>query len=199
MSLKREVFALLESGEAVEIFTLTTESISVSLITFGACITNFELLSKNLDVALAYRSEALDGYVENPYKVGATVGRVANRIRNGQFQVDGKTYKVDKNLQGKHSHHGGHKCFSHYNWKVKEDALTDNSVTFFHISPDGDMGYPGEVNIEATYSVRVSIQWYIQVIYMTFLRRTFHCCILYQTLNHESHTFACFIFVLIVV
>lgn len=154
MDSKREVFALLDSGEVVEIFTLTTESISVSVITFGACITNFQLLSKNLDVALSYRSDALDGYVENPYKVGATVGRVANRIRNGQFQMDGDTYCVDKNLEGKHSHHGGRKCFSHYNWKVKEDALTSNSVTFYHLSPDGDMGYPGAVKIEATYSVK---------------------------------------------
>ena len=111
MSSKRGVFALLDSDELVEFFTFTTKAISVSVISFGASITNFLVLSKNLDVALSYRSDALEGYIENPYKIGASVGRVANRIRNGQFHIDGKTYDVDKNLGGKHSHHGGRKCF----------------------------------------------------------------------------------------
>ena len=81
---------------------------------------------------------------------GYISGRCANRIAGGSFVLNGQTYQLDQN-EGENHLHGGSEGFSKKFWKVKD--YNDNSISFFLHSPDGDMGYPGNLDITVTYSV----------------------------------------------
>lgn len=78
---------------------------------------------------------------KNPY-FGALVGRVANRIGHAQFQLNGKTYKLAKNVNGAHHLHGGIVGFDKFNWRGHVEGTV---VTLTHINPDMHEGYPGDV------------------------------------------------------
>ncbi len=90
-------------------------------------------------------------YQENPCYIGTSVGRVANRIGDASFSVEGTKCSVSQNIPP-HTLHGGVVGFNKANWIV-EKTVGQNSVTFSHESPDGDMGYPGKVVAKATYTL----------------------------------------------
>ena len=95
------------------------------------------------DTPEEYKSPSNTGF-------GATIGRNGNRIGDGTFTLNGKTYTLDKNNNGNNLHSG--LDYYHYRvWDVKE--VTENSITFFLHSPDGDQGYPGEFNVEVSYTL----------------------------------------------
>lgn len=75
---------------------------------------------------------------------------MANRIRDATFSLDGETFHVSAN-KDPHTLHGGKIGFDKANWTVS--SIGENSVTFQHISPAGDMGYPGTLIATATYSL----------------------------------------------
>uniref|UniRef100_A0ACD5UBE2 Uncharacterized protein n=1 Tax=Avena sativa TaxID=4498 RepID=A0ACD5UBE2_AVESA len=85
---------------------------------------------------------------------GATVGRVANRIANSRFVLDGKAYRLFRN-DGNNSIHGGHRGFSKVIWTVKEHVLDGDSpyITFFYHSFDGEQGFPGDLDLYVTYQL----------------------------------------------
>lgn len=95
----------------------------------------------------------LTDYRTNPVYIGCSVGRVANRIREAKFTLDGNNYKVSVN-KSPHTLHGGKVGFDKANWKVL--STQENSVTFQHVSPSGDMGYPGTLTATATYGLTES-------------------------------------------
>lgn len=101
------------------------------------------------DVVLGYDSPA--GY-EGPGGTffGATVGRSANRIGKATFELNGKTYKLDQN-NGEDNLHSGFDFYSFRIWNV--DEIKENGITFSMHSPDGDQGYPGELDIQVTYTL----------------------------------------------
>lgn len=78
---------------------------------------------------------------QNPY-FGSIVGRVANRIGNATFELNGKTYELAKNVNGQHHLHGGLVGFDKFNWK---GHMSGTTVTLTHINPSGFEGYPGDV------------------------------------------------------
>ena len=81
---------------------------------------------------------------------GYISGRCANRIAGASFELNGKTYHLDQN-EGSNHLHGGSIGFSKKYWNMK--AISKSSITFCLKSLDGDMGYPGTLNIEVTYSL----------------------------------------------
>lgn len=84
------------------------------------------------------------GYLKNgnPPYINSMMGRVANRIANGEFELDGKKYSLAKNFLGKHSLHGGTIGFDKFNW---DSYVKGNVVYLTHVSPDMYEGYPGNV------------------------------------------------------
>lgn len=113
-----------------------------------------------LDVVLGYDdAEAYEGASDT--FMGATVGRNANRIREGRFSLNGQTYQLDIN-NGPNNLHSGLDYYSFRIWKVK--SVKDNSITFSLHSPDGDQGYPGAMDVEVTYTLTednsVAISYY---------------------------------------
>jgi aldose 1-epimerase len=140
-------------GATVTQYTITNANgMIVKLINYGATITDVITLDKNQtrgSVVLGY--DSLAGYVQNgnPY-FGCVVGRYANRIANGKFTVDGKTYSLAKNNNGQ-SLHGGIKGFDKVLWTGTPNG--DNSVKFAYESKDGEEGYPGNLKVEVTYTL----------------------------------------------
>tara|TARA_B110000971_G_scaffold212665_1_gene242412 strand:- start:495 stop:908 length:414 start_codon:yes stop_codon:yes gene_type:complete len=116
-----------------------TNTFSFSCTNYGATLISIIVNSK--DILLGY--DTLEGYLSptNPY-FGATVGRVANRVANGTFKLNSKTYNVPQN-NSPNMLHGGTVGFDKQHFTTTSvDELTD-SVTFQYISPDGNQGFPG--------------------------------------------------------
>lgn len=145
-------FGATTKGEEAKLYTLSNAAGMEAAVTdYGATLVQLIVPDKGghpCDVVLGY-DEAAE-YEEGDLFLGATVGRNANRIGGASFEINGKTYELEKNDKGNNLHSG----LDFYNkrmWKVKE--ATEDHVTFTLDSPDGDQGYPGEVHIEVTYTL----------------------------------------------
>jgi aldose 1-epimerase len=140
-------------GAAITQYTITNgNGMIVKLINYGATVTDVITLDKNQsrgNVVLGY--DSLSGFLQkgNPY-FGCVVGRYGNRIANGKFTIDGKTYSLAKNNNGQ-SLHGGLKGFDKVVWTGAANG--DNSVKFSYTSKDGEEGYPGNLAVEVTYTL----------------------------------------------
>jgi aldose 1-epimerase len=88
-------------------------------------------------------------YAENPRYLGAIVGRYANRIANAQFTLDGKTYRLAANIGLNHLH-GGVTGFDKRVWSAACDAA---SLELRYLSPDGEEGYPGNLDVRVSYTL----------------------------------------------
>uniref|UniRef100_A0A8C3HZ93 Galactose mutarotase n=1 Tax=Chrysemys picta bellii TaxID=8478 RepID=A0A8C3HZ93_CHRPI len=149
----REVFGHLPQkggGGAVEKFLLKSDRVQVEIISLGCIITALETKGRdgNLsDIVLGF--DRLEGYVNKHPYFGATIGRVANRIANGKFTVEGKEYQLALN-NPPNSLHGGNKGFDKVLW-TPEVLL--NGIRFSRTSPDGEEGYPGELKVWVTYTL----------------------------------------------
>jgi aldose 1-epimerase len=101
------------------------------------------------NIILGY--DSLAGYRQkaNPY-FGALIGRYANRMHHGTFQIDGKTYTLDLNNLG-NSLHGGVKGFDKVIWTV--NSVNDSSLALSYLSRDGEEGYPGNLNVKVVYTI----------------------------------------------
>ena len=145
-------FGTTPSGEDVYCICLQNEKASCEVISYGASLKNLLIPDRNgnpIDVVLGY--DTLEQYLADKVYMGATVGRVANRIAIGSFTLNGETYTLPIN-NGKNHHHGGPCGFTHKVWKI--ESVTQTSVTLSHVSPDGDQGYPGTMKATAEYTLR---------------------------------------------
>ena len=152
-SIEREEFGRLPNGEAVEAITLSNASgMSVRIITYGAAIQSVMVPDRDgrmADIALGYAT--LDDYLAGVEYLGCIVGRVANRIAGGRFTLDGREYQVPVN-NGPNALHGGPRGFDKVNWAVLETSGgSAPTVTLRLVSPDGDQGFPGTLEAQATY------------------------------------------------
>ena len=90
-----------------------------------------------------------EAYLANPSYLGATCGRVANRIGGGRFTLEGRDYELARNERGVTHLHGGARGFSHRPWRVEK--VEADAVTFARTAPDGEEGYPGTLDLSCTY------------------------------------------------
>ncbi|KMZ59492.1 Aldose 1-epimerase [Zostera marina] len=139
-----------------KVFELSSgNNIKVKITNFGAIITSLfvpDAQGTMTDVVLGF--DTLDCYMngKSPY-FGSIVGRVANRIKEGNFSLDGIRYSLPINQPPNHLH-GGYKGFDKVLWEVIEQSTGENpSITFKYTSDDGEEGYPGEVTVTAKYSL----------------------------------------------
>lgn len=150
--MKKSLWGKTKEGVDVQLFTLTSGEIEVRLTDFGAHLVSVrtpDRTGKVADVVLGF--DSLEPYEKgaNGYQ-GAVVGRFANRIAKGQFTIDGTTYQIPIN-NGPNALHGGPVGFDRYVWKAEE--VTDG-VEFTHVSPDGDMGFPGTMTAKVRYTLK---------------------------------------------
>jgi aldose 1-epimerase len=152
---KREVVGILSNGEKIESIELSNEKgVSATILSFGATLQSFKTPDRNgivKDIILGHGDPST--YQSNPNYLGVTVGRYANRIHQGRFSLDGKEYTLPQN-NGVNSLHGGGNAFDLKNWNVVSvKSGPQSSVTLALKSPDGENGYPGNLDVVVTYSL----------------------------------------------
>lgn len=146
--MQKQLYGYMPDGTPVEQFTLVGKGgLSATFITYGAILTN--LVFEGKDVVLGQTS--LEDYFKCIGYIGTTVGRYANRIAGGLFSLNGTTYNVGCNEEGRGHLHGGVKGFDKYVWSILD--LTENSAELQIVSPDGDMGYPGTMTLTVRFTV----------------------------------------------
>ena len=144
--MKREIFGTTKNGDTVEIVTIANDVASLRVMTRGATIVSFTPYSR--DVIGGY--DRLSDYeADTGSYQGATVGRVANRIGDAQFTMDGAIYMVTENDNGNCLHGGD--GFSFKLWSI--DALSEDSVTLSYYSPDGEEGFPGGLYVKVKFTL----------------------------------------------
>jgi aldose 1-epimerase len=140
-------------GKKTDLYKLSNaHGMEVYVTNFGAVIVAILAPDRNGnvdDVALGY-DDVLKYGMEGDPNFGAVVGRYGNRIDGGKFTLDGRTYDLPINeTQNNNQLHGGRKGFGERVWDV--DAVTGNSILLSLLSADGDMGYPGRLEVKVEY------------------------------------------------
>ena len=148
-------FGRTADGTAVEAFTLQNDhGMSVRLMTRGATIVNLRVPDKNGDVAdVVLGFDNVSGYEseDNQY-FGCTTGRVANRIANAKFTLNGREYRVAVNDGPNHLHGGVERSLDKVVWKARPfESERGPGVAFRYVSPHGEEGYPGTLSIVVRY------------------------------------------------
>lgn len=139
------------SGEQILLYTLTNNrGTEVRLTNVGATICGVRFADRNGtldDVLLGYKHG--EDYIGDCATCGKTVGRVANRIKLGHLEVEGKVYQLEINNLANHLH-GGTGGYANLVWQSK---IEGESVLFSLHSPDGDQNYPSAVDVEVRYTL----------------------------------------------
>jgi aldose 1-epimerase len=152
---RRGEFGTLSDGRAVESVELTNaRGMSVRILALGGVIQQLLVPDRNgksADVVLGYATA--QQYLDQPQYFGATVGRFANRIAAGRFSLDGKQYQLEIN-DGPNHLHGGLRGFDKVLWKIESvSSGSPARAVLTYASPDGEGGYPGTLQVTATYTL----------------------------------------------
>ena len=143
-------FGEVEGKPVQEIRLRSAAGAEASILSFGASLRDLTVPLKNgkvRRVVIGYQT--LDGYRNGHASVGATCGRVANRIAGGRFTLDGKSHQLAKNENGRTHLHGGSRGFAQRAWEVADHR--GDSVSLRLVSPDGEEAYPGTVEAFCIY------------------------------------------------
>ena len=155
MPVSKRVYGNLPGGSPASLFTLTNAlGMSAAVTDYGALLVSLQAADRDGrlgEITLGF--DALDGYLgKHPY-FGATVGRYANRIGAARFALDGNEVRLAAN-NGENHLHGGVVGFDRVLWEAdmfEEDGTA--GVCFSRVSPDGEEGYPGNLQVTTTYTL----------------------------------------------
>lgn len=142
--------ATLPDGREVRRIGLRGGGLSAQVLTLGAIVQDLRL--EGVDHPLVLGAEDPAAYLGRARYMGAIVGRYANRIGNARFVLDGAAHHTDRNFLGRHTLHGGSQGFDTKIWRI--DEVAPDRVTLSHVSPDGDMGFPGRMRVRASIALR---------------------------------------------
>jgi aldose 1-epimerase len=134
---------------------LSSSSLSVGVLGYGARLSYIRTPSRHgvwADVAMGF-NDPTAWRADQTYQ-GATIGRYANRINRGSFELDGRQFSVPMN-ETRTALHGGTTGFESFEWEVEPVVQTahESSVTLRRTSPDGEMGFPGNLDVSVVFSV----------------------------------------------
>ena len=144
-----KLYGHMPNGEDVFQVTIESSDLQLKVLSLGAIIQDIRM--RNITHSLVLGYPRLEPYFINLGKLGAIVGRYANRISHGKAKIDGKIYSFDKNQNKTHTLHGGNDGSAARNWKIIE--YDKSKVKLLDELPDGHMGFPGNLTVETTYKV----------------------------------------------
>lgn len=142
-------------GEAVDLYTLTNANgMEVRIMTYGGIIQSIAVPDRDGNVEnVTLGFNTLDDYLAGHPYFGTITGRYANRIARGAFSIGDETFQLAIN-NDPNSLHGGEKGFDKYVWAAAEASGEDGvGVTLSRTSPDGEEGYPGNLEVAVTYTL----------------------------------------------
>lgn len=153
MSITTRMFGKTKEGIDVTEFTVANRNgHEFSVINYGCTITSLRIPDRNgnLDnIVLGF--DSLDDYLHSDHYLGSVIGRCANRIAEGKFTLGHEEYTLTKN-HGAHHLHGGFRGFDKIVWQA---SVIENEqgagIEFYHLSKDGEEGYPGNLSVNVRY------------------------------------------------
>ncbi len=154
-SVSRQPFGQTPDDRAVDLYILTNRAGSVAKIsTYGATLTELQVPDRQGqlgDVVLGF--DTLAPYLGGHPFLGATIGRVANRIARGRFTLHGRVYTLATNNPPNHLH-GGPLGFDRVVWTATPVPVPQGvALQLTYLSPDGDQGFPGNCQVSVTYTL----------------------------------------------
>mgnify|MGYP006290715871 CR=1 FL=1 len=179
MDIKKEVFGETAGGESIFLYTLeNSKGTKVQITNYGAIVVSIFVKDKDGrfdDIVLGF--DNFQDYIKDDSYFGAIVGRYANRIDNGKFTLDGVNYELAKN-EGDNHLHGGEKGFNKKVWDAKAINNNEPKLKLSYLSKDGEEGYPGNLNIDVTYTLtakdELKIEYYATTDKITIINVTNH-------------------------
>ena len=152
MSIEKNLFGKMSDGTEVYAYTLNNANgMSVKILNYGGTVTELCVPDRNgcfTDIVGGY--DCIDSYVGADGYQGALIGRFGNRINKGRFTLDGVDYSLFINDNENHLH-GGERGFDKKIWDVEEISSEEPALRLHILSPDGDEGYPGNLDVTVTY------------------------------------------------
>lgn len=154
-SISSSPFGQLPDGRAATLYTLTNQhGMQVCISDLGGVITSILAPDRSGqlgDVCLGF--DDATAYMGESHYFGALIGRYGNRIAQGQFELDGKRYQLDVN-NGINHLHGGREGFHRKLWQAEAASSADTAtLTLRYRSPDGEQGYPGNLDVTVRYEL----------------------------------------------
>ena len=143
--MQTKVFGTLPEGEVIKEYTIENERCSLSVMNFGAIVTNFTVDGRKIVGGF----NDLDAYLKDNSHQGGLIGRVANRVANAEFIMDGVKYRLPKN-NGENCLHGG-KGFDRRVWEITE--VSDARIAAEYYSADGEEGFPGGLSVRVVFTL----------------------------------------------
>ncbi len=155
VTIARSVIGRMPDGNSIERFTLKNSSgMEVQVMTYGATLTSVRVPDRNGhfdNVTLAL--DTVDDYLAGHPLFGSVVGRFANRIKDATFVLDGQTHELTRNA-GRNHIHGGSRGFHKLLWQPTTSIEEGSGqVSLSLVSPDGQEGYPGQLETTVTYAL----------------------------------------------
>lgn len=174
MKIERQDFGKTSQGEKVVQYSLQNDKgMSVKVLNYGGIITSLlvpDHKGKLTDVVLGY--DSVHKYEQDSAYIGALIGRYANRIAKGKFSIDGKKYTLAQN-NGENHLHGGLRGFDQVIWQVEEISAPQSvALRLSYQSPDGEEGYPG--NLQATVKYTLTSQNELKIDYQAQTDKATH-------------------------
>jgi aldose 1-epimerase len=168
--------------EPIYLFQLKLHNgLRMNVTNYGAIVQSLfvpDIHEHYTDVVLGY--DTLAEYVMDPFFLGAVVGRCTNRIGTGEVRIQNKKYSLSLTKGGFHQH-GGHAGFNKKVWKaepfIQDDAI---GIVLEYTSPDGEEGYPGNLQIRVKYTLSENLKWAVD-----FLAKTDQTTLI----NPTQHTY----------
>jgi aldose 1-epimerase len=150
-----EVLPVQSENNGIKCFLLKNNAIEIEVTNLGCIILSVKTPGKNGDIKnIVAGFKTIDEYKNNKYFFGCVVGRYANRIANGKFKINDKTYQLKLN-DGVNNLHGGEVGFDKKIWNIERiiNNETQSGVEFSYISKDGEEGFPGNLKASVTYTL----------------------------------------------
>lgn len=144
--MEKKPFGILPGGEQAFLYTISDGKLTAQISDFGATLVRLYVQAE--DVVLGF--DDANGYLNSTTYFGATVGRNANRIGGACFTLNGKTVQLPQN-EKTNNLHSGPDSYAYRLWQVERH--TENAITFSLHSPHGDQGFPGNADVQVTYTL----------------------------------------------
>ncbi|MGS2722661.1 aldose epimerase family protein [Porticoccus sp. GXU_MW_L64] len=154
-TIHKSLYGQLPDGREVHQYCLgNAQGMRASIINYGGIITELHVPDRHgqlADVVLGY--DSLAQYQQDKFYLGAVLGRYAGRIAGGRLSIAGNHYVLPGNNDGNHLH-GGDSGFNRVLWQAQSRQGDEGpSLVLCHTSPDGEQGYPGNLQVEVTYTL----------------------------------------------
>ncbi len=151
----------LGGGKKAGLYSLKSGNVTMQVTNYGGRVVSLFVPDRDgrlVDVVLGH--SCIEEYIDGKERfLGSVVGPVANRIVGASYRKDGKRYRLEANHNGKGTLHGGFKGLDSVVWDVKE--ITDSSIVLHYLHVDGEGGFPGNLDINMTYTLCAGGIWRI--------------------------------------